>query len=117
HNNHQAQQPTVWIVHANDQHRAREILRKVGLLDSTRHDLSHTNDGLTSPITATAPPTVRWAWRIRLTLLLMISAIALTSVLHHRSTPMTTPQTPIAKQQPTKPQNEEVVRVRIQPAH
>lgn len=31
--------PTVWIVHANDQPRARELLRDARLLDTTRRDM------------------------------------------------------------------------------
>ncbi|AXI82809.1 DUF2007 domain-containing protein [Xylella taiwanensis] len=113
--NNPKQHPTVWIVHANDQPRAREILRKVGLLDTTRRNLSDAKDALTSPINTIAPRLVQWTWRIRLTLLLVIGAIALTITLHHTSTPMATPPTSIPTQQPAKPQHEEPVRVRIQP--
>ncbi|GAE49670.1 pathogenicity-like protein [Xanthomonas arboricola pv. pruni str. MAFF 311562] len=54
--------PTVWIVHADDQPRARDLLRDARLLDTTRRDLpnveytfrdgengSSTNDGAAGP--------------------------------------------------------------------
>ncbi|HHW4681448.1 MAG TPA: pathogenicity [Xylella taiwanensis] len=113
--NRQEQHPTVWIVHANDQPRAREILRKVGLLDTTRRNLSDAKDALASPINTIAPRLVHWTWRIRLTLLLVIGAIAVMITLHHSSNPIATPPTPIPTQQPAKPQHEEPVRVQIQP--
>ncbi|AAF83830.1 pathogenicity [Xylella fastidiosa] len=113
--NNQDQHPTVWIVHANDQPLARDILRKAGLLDTTRHNLSDTDNAFTSPINTIAPRSLHWTWRIRLTLLLTIAVIGLIITWHHSLPPMTTPQTSLQTQQRAKPQDEQPVRVQIQP--
>ncbi|KQH72988.1 pathogenicity [Xylella fastidiosa subsp. sandyi] len=111
------QHPTVWIIHANDQPRARDILRKARLLDTTRHNLSDTDNVFTSPINTIAPRSLHWTWRIRLTLLLTITAIGLIITWHHFPPPTTTPQTSLQTQQRAKPQDEQTVRVQIQPMH
>jgi hypothetical protein len=75
-------QPAVWVRHADDQPKAREILREHGLLDSTRPDQPRLLD-LGNPDEATDKR--RWALRIRLVLLSLIVAAAAFTFLRHRA--------------------------------
>lgn len=113
--------PTVWIVRAEDQPRARDILREARLLETTRRD--HPTAEFAFREAGEAAPTARrsWAWRIRIGLLVVIAGVALFVGLGHRKAqdpgavpaqgtpPATTPQ-----QAPAD--DEEEIRVRIQPA-
>lgn len=76
-------QPTVWVRHADDQPRAREILREQGLLGSTRPGQSRLLE-FGEP-DAAAGNRRRWATRIRLVLLALIVAAAGFTFLRHRS--------------------------------
>ncbi|PZP62351.1 MAG: hypothetical protein DI597_05605 [Pseudoxanthomonas spadix] len=78
-----AKQPTVWVRHADDQLRARELLRAQGLLETTR-------PGVAQPLAFAEPDQDvhnkrRWALRIRLVLLALIVAAAAFTFLHHRA--------------------------------
>ena len=70
------QQPSVWVTRAEDQPRAREILRQAGLLASTRPDQG---DGLAFARTdlAEEPKKRSLTWRIRIGLLVAIAIAAL----------------------------------------
>lgn len=108
-------QPTVWIVRADDQPRARELLRQARLLDTTRRDLPEAEYSFRAGTTATARSSA-WAWRIRIALLLVIGAVALFIVLRHRGLrpPAPPPEVAPAQQAPAQePQDDS--RVRIQP--
>ncbi len=109
--------PTLWVVHANDQPRAREILRDARLLDTTRRD-HPTAEYAFRPEAAEAAPTRNWGWRIRIGLLLVIGAVAMFITMRHRSAPPPAPA-PVVQPQPqpapAAPEEEEV-RVRITPA-
>lgn len=76
-------QPTVWVRRADDQPRARELLREHGLLGSTRPGQSRllepgqSNDA--------ADRRHRWATRIRLALLALVVAAAGFTFLRQRS--------------------------------
>lgn len=116
-------QPTVWVVHADDQPRARELLRDAGLLDSTRRDPEQGRapylNAFRSQVEADGGK--RWAWRIRIALLLAIGAVALITVLRHRDNraPTTAPTQAPATQPATPPAQDsgsDEVRVRVQPA-
>lgn len=110
------QQASVWVTHAEDQPRAREILREAGLLASTR-------PGQGDPLAfagsdpAEEPKKRSLAWRIRGGLLVAIAIAALITVTRHRSAPEASPpaqtQAPAAEQQPA--QKEDAIRVRIAP--
>jgi len=109
-------QPALWVRHAEDQPRARELLRAAGLLDSTR-------PGSAAPLTFadaedTAPKRRSWAWRIRLILLALIAGAAVLTVTRHRAPPAAPPVPPApAPQAPAKQQPaEEEIRVPIRPA-
>ena len=113
--------PAVWIVRADDQPRAREILREARLLDTTRRD--HPTAEFAFRETE-APPNGRgWAWRIRIALLVVIAGVALFIGMGHRgakqpAVPAPAPA-PAPQQQPAAPAapvEEEEVRVRIQPS-
>ncbi|MCC7635968.1 DUF2007 domain-containing protein [Stenotrophomonas rhizophila] len=112
--------PTLWVVHANDQPRAREILRDARLLETTRRDHPTAEFAFREQADEIAPRR-NWAWRIRIGLLLVIAAVAMVVVLRHRSAPTVAPApavqpaTTSAPAQATPPEQEEV-RVRIQPA-
>lgn len=114
-------QPTVWVVHADDQPRARELLRNAGLLDSTRRDASASP--YLSDFRSQAVPDSgkRLAWRIRIGLLLAIGAVALVTVLRHRGNQAPAPAVP-ARAVPAQPapdpppRDDDEVRVRVQPA-
>lgn len=109
------QQPSVWVTRAEDQPRARQILRDAGLLASTR-------PGQGDPLVFAGgeqpeePKKRSLAWRIRVGLLIAIAIAALITVTRHRGTPQAPPaptSTPAAEQPPA--QEEEAIRVRITP--
>ncbi len=110
--------PTLWVVHANDQPRAREILREARLLDTTRRD-HPTAEYAFRPETAEAAPARNWGWRIRIGLLLVIGAVAMFITMRHRSAPPPVAPAPAVQQQqqpqPTPAPEEEEVRVRVTP--
>ncbi|MCC4600649.1 putative signal transducing protein [Xanthomonas melonis] len=109
--------PTVWIVHANDQPRARDLLREARLLDTTRRDLPNVEYTFREGENGSSASARSWAWRIRLVLLLVIGAVATVVVMRHRAAPA--PAAPAASQPaPTAapPTEDDEVRVRIQPA-
>lgn len=106
--------PTVWIVHANDQPRARAILREARLIDSTRHDHPDAQYSFAALTATDQRPRANWAWRIRLILLLVIAVVALFVVLRHRAA--RGPTAPPASSPPAvtpAPHDETEVRVRI----
>lgn len=111
------QQASVWVTHAEDQPRAREILRQAGLLASTRpgqgDPLAFAGSGQPEE-----PKKRSLAWRIRIGLLVAIAIAALVTVTRHRAPPQTLPSAPTqerpAVEQPPA-QEEEAVRVRIAP--
>lgn len=110
------QQPAVWVRHAEDQPRARELLRGAGLLETTRpgHAPALT---FRSDQEAAAVPQRAWAWRIRLVLLALI-ALAATVMWMRRPAPPPAP-TPQQEQAPAAdpvPADEEEDRIRIRPA-
>lgn len=117
--------PTVWVVRADDQPRAREILRDARLLDTTRRDHPTAEFAFRDP---QAPSSGRgWAWRIRMILLVVIAGVALFIALRHRGAqepvapppapaPASQQQQPAAPAAPEQEEQEEEVRVRIQPA-
>ncbi|WP_262071846.1 MULTISPECIES: DUF2007 domain-containing protein [unclassified Stenotrophomonas] len=111
--------PTLWVVHADDQPRAREILRDARLLETTRRDHPTAEFAFRDQVGEVAPRR-NWAWRIRIGLLLVIAAVAMVVMMRHRGAPTTEPvQTRQAPPQApaTQPaQEEEDVRVRITPA-
>lgn len=116
--------PAVWIVRADDQPRAREILRDARLLDTTRRD--HPTAEFAFRDTAETSGSGRgWAWRIRIALLVVIAGVALVIGLRHRGAPAPAAPAPAPAPQvqpqpaPTAPQpepEEEEIRVRIQPS-
>ncbi len=112
--------PTLWVVHANDQPRAREILRDARLLETTRRDHPTAEFAFRDQADDVAPRR-NWAWRIRIGLLLIIAAVAMVVVMRHRSAPTAAPvQTQQAQPQapaaePAPAQEEEEDRVRITP--
>ncbi|MCC4587317.1 DUF2007 domain-containing protein [Xanthomonas sp. NCPPB 1067] len=109
--------PTVWIVHANDQPRARDLLREARLLDTTRRDLPNVEYTFREGENGSSASARSWAWRIRLALLLVIGAVAMVVVMRHRAAPA--PAAPAASQpapNAAPPTEDDEVRVRIQPA-
>ncbi|KRG63456.1 pathogenicity-like protein [Stenotrophomonas humi] len=108
-------QPAVWVVHANDQPRAREILRDARLLDTTRRDHPTAEYAFRDAPAQTGGRS--WAWRIRIALLVVIAGVALVIMLRHRSTPTPPVATPPQQVQPAPAQEQaEEVRVRIEPS-
>jgi len=111
-------QPTVWVRHADDQPRAREILREQGLLGSTRPGQSRLLE-FGKPDDAPGNKR-RWATRIRLVLLALIVAAAAFTFLRHRSlreaTLQPAPVTAPARQRAAPPDTglkEDEERIRI----
>ncbi|RYZ74809.1 MAG: pathogenicity-like protein [Lysobacteraceae bacterium] len=117
------QQPSVWVRHAEDQPRARELLREAGLLASTRPGQS---DPLAfAPVDATEEPGKRTlAWRIRIGLLIAVAIATLVTVFRHQGAreavpapaPAETPAQAPVHQAPSSPEpdeDEETIRVRI----
>jgi hypothetical protein len=113
----QALQPALWVRHAEDQPRAREILRAGGLLETTRPG---NGPSLTFTPPADEPPRRSWAWRLRLVLLALIALAAAVMWMRRPVPPPAVPATP--QEQPASPAadpapaEEETDRVRIQPA-
>lgn len=113
------QQPSVWVKRAEDQPRAREILRAAGLLATTRPTPGEPlvfagADALDEPKKRPL------AWRIRIALLIAIAIAALVTVLRPRPVPDPVPtpaqQAPLPAQpapQSAPAEEEEEVRVRI----
>jgi hypothetical protein len=116
-------QPGVWVRIPEDQPRARELLRNAGLISTTRN-----YSGL--PLVATdAPPSPfdddgrsRWAWRLRIGLLVVIAAVSVFIWLR-RTPAQAVPDAPAASTAPASPQapaqpalGEDEVRVRISPS-
>ncbi|KMM74711.1 pathogenicity-like protein [Xanthomonas sp. NCPPB 1128] len=116
-------QPTVWVVHADDQPRARELLRDAGLLDSTRRDPEQGRAPYLNEFRSQveADSGQRWAWRIRIALLLAIGAVAMVIALRYLGqqkqapTPAAAPATRPTTAPPAEAGDDEV-RVRVQPA-
>ncbi len=113
--------PAVWIVRADDQPRAREILREARLLDTTRRDHPTAEFAFRDDVQESTGGR-SWAWRIRIALLVVIAGVALVIGLRHRGAPAPAPAAPVpapqAQPQPAQqaaPEEEEV-RVRIQPS-
>ncbi|WP_028918174.1 hypothetical protein [Pseudoxanthomonas sp. J35] len=117
----QNQQPAVWVRLAEDQPRARELLRQAGLLATTR-----SYSGLPQAATEALPSRFeenggsRWAWRIRLALLLVIAAVAVLVWMgrHKAPAPAAVPaatEQPAASQPAPAEDEDEEVRVRIAP--
>lgn len=95
------QQPSVWVQKAEDQPRARELLRAAGLLASTRPGQG---DPLTfAPVAEEGGKRRSWAWRIRVALMIGVALAAVVTVMRHRS----------AQETPPPAQEEEEVRIRI----
>ena len=116
------QQPAVWVRRAEDQPRARELLREAGLMATTR-----TCSGLPQT-TAEALPMPspedggrRWTWRIRIGLLLVIAAVAMLVWIGRRQPPTPAPAlapAPAAAPAPASADQEpgeEVIRIRLSP--
>ena len=116
------QQPSVWVKRAEDQPRAREILRAAGLLATTRPSQGEPlvfagNDAVDEPKKRPL------AWRIRIALLIAIAIAALVTVLRPRPQPDAAPPAPQQAPLPAQaepqaapqpePAKEEEVRVRI----
>ncbi len=107
--------PTVWIVRADDQPRARALLRDAKLLDTTRRDLPEAHYSFREEADA-SPRAPAWAWRIRIVLLLVIGAVALFIVLRHRGLQPPAPAAVPAQSAPQQePEPQDDSRVRIQP--
>lgn len=105
-------QPAVWVVRADDQTRAREILREHRLIDTTRRDQPQLHYAFAQPAGETATK-ASWAWRIRIVLLLVIAAVAVLIAIGHRAArnaPPPAPRPPATT--PAAPEEDEV-RVRI----
>ena len=111
------QQPSVWVKRAEDQPRAREILRQAGLLATTRP--SPDAPLVFAGAEAVDEPKKRpLAWRIRIALLIAIAVAALVTVLRpHKVQPPAIPA-PAPAQQPVvdpapAPAEDDTIRVRI----
>ena len=115
------QQPAVWVRHAEDQPRARELLRQAGLLETTRPGQGPTLTFRSAQDTPAAPQR-SWAWRIRLVLLALI-ALAAAIMWMRRPVPAPAPAAPLPSPPQTQPapaapadEAPEEERIRIQPA-
>lgn len=108
-------QPAVWVRIPEDQPRAREVLRRAGLLATTRSyaDLPQAaTEPLASPFDA--PSGKRWSWRLRIALLLVIAGVAMFIWLRRpEPAPMAPPAAAPAAQEEAG--EEEEIRIRISP--
>lgn len=111
------QQPSVWVRRAEDQPRAREILREAGLLATTRPTQGEplVFAGEAAPEEKSKRPL---AWRIRIALLIAIAIAALVTILRPAPVPAPAATMPPAAQpadaDPTPdPDTDDTVRIRI----
>jgi hypothetical protein len=111
-----SQQASVWVTRAEDQPRAREILRQAGLLASSRPE---PGDPLVFAAGSLPEETKKrsLAWRIRVGLLVAIAIAALVTLTRHRAPPQapSPARTATPASEPAPAQEEEAVRVRIAP--
>ena len=110
------QQPSVWVKRAEDQPRAREILREAGLIASSRQGQQPALLFAT-PSTATAGKRPL-AWKIRIALLIALAVAAFVTVVRHRSMPPPPPaatpaSAPAVQPAPAEGEEEDEVRIRI----
>jgi hypothetical protein len=115
------QQPAVWVRKAEDQPRARELLRAAGLLATTRPSYSGVPAAAETPAAADAG-SGRWAWRVRIGLLLVIAAVAMFIWMGRhpgppapQAAPAAAPAAPQPPAQETPEDEDEEIRVRISP--
>ncbi|HYM85485.1 MAG TPA: DUF2007 domain-containing protein [Pseudoxanthomonas sp.] len=112
------QQPSVWVKRAQDQPRARELLREAGLLASTRPGQGDPMAFATGAA-VDEPPKRSLAWRIRVALLVALAVATLVTVFRHRGAQEAIPAPPAVPQveQPATetapPEEEDTIRVRI----
>lgn len=114
-------EPTVWVVHAEDQVRARALLREMGLLDTTRADPGQATSMSFADVQFQPARKANWGWRIRVVLLAVIALVALAMLLRRPPAPAAAPVPPPAA--PAAPGEEhdpavgeDEIRVRIIPA-
>jgi hypothetical protein len=112
------QQPSVWVKKAEDQPRARELLREAGLLASTRPGQG--DPLLFAPTPATDEPKKRsLAWRIRVFLLIAVAIAVMVTVTRHRGAQQAvqpavpTPATVQPATEPVPAEEEDTIRVQI----
>ena len=79
------QQPSVWVKRAEDQPRARELLRQAGLLASTRPGQGDPLVFAGAGAQVEERPRRSLAWRIRVGLLIAVALASLVTVLRHRT--------------------------------
>lgn len=110
--------PAVWVVFADDQPRAREILRDARLLDTTRRDHPTAEYAFADTPAPAGGKSRSWAWRIRFILIAVIAGVMLLMVLRQRNTPEPAASVPAPQSQPAMPAQDDAdeVRVRIQPS-
>lgn len=114
-----AKLPAVWVVFADDQPRAREILRNARLLDTTRRDHPTAEYAFADTPAPAAAKNRSWGWRIRFILIAAIAGLVLVMGLRPRGVPEPDAGTSASPaQQPGVPAQEDAheVRVRIHPS-
>ena len=115
-------EPTVWVVHAEDQVRAHAILREIGLLETTRRDPGQATALSFADVQFRPASKTHWGWRIRVLLLAAIALVALFIMLRKPdiTPPAATspvPDSALPAQEPHDPGvGEDEFRVRIVPA-
>ncbi len=110
------QQPSLWVKRAEDQPRAREILREAGLIASSRQGQQ---PGLVFSTPAVGSAAKRpLAGKIRIVLLGAIAVAAVVTVIRQRSMPPPPPPPPAAaapasQPAPVRAEEEQDIRIRI----
>ncbi|HEY2346718.1 MAG TPA: hypothetical protein VGH80_12725 [Xanthomonadaceae bacterium] len=81
--------PQVWVIKAEDQHKARAMLRDQGLIETTRHGFGATEPGaahsflpasIRTPVARTRDPRAMLVTRARLLLLAIIALITMFAI-------------------------------------
>ena len=110
------QQPSVWVKLAEDQPRAREILREAGLLASTRPNQGGDPLEFSAAPTVDAPGKRPLAWRIRIALLIAIAVAVLVTVVRPHKAQAPAVPAPAPVEQPAAdptPAEDDTIRIRI----
>lgn len=72
-----APMPAVWVIRADDQHQARQLLRDAGMMDSVCAVSSYLPAGSREPTGRVMPESAASKWALRIRILLIVAVVVL----------------------------------------